>query len=104
MDAPLEGDRLAAMASFLSDVQLALLCSDGWSGIVIADKDGKDVPVEDPDLGSVALLLSDTAIRTKVAGRLYSSILEEVQEKKEFAVSPNGGAAADAEPAPTAGA
>jgi len=99
IDAPLDGDRLAALSTFLADVQLAVICSDGWEGVL---DDGGRIVVE-PDIGSVALLLADTGLREKVQERLYATILDIEQEKKDSGGSPVGAAAAASTPAPTAG-
>ena len=55
-------DRLVAASIRLSEIYLVMACQSGWEGIVT--EDGK--PLGAPEPASVALLLSDPAIRARV--------------------------------------
>lgn len=91
-------DRVAAVTALLGDVELACLCSDGWTGV--EDDDGAAVPAPEP--GAVAFLLADRALLARVRGVLYAALTEESAEKNVSAASPDGGAATDEGSAPTA--
>lgn|SRR5581483_4983063 len=92
--------RLNSVSRFLNDVELALICSQGWSGVF--DEDGKTIA--EPELGAVALLLADPLEMKKARDVLYAGLHAEQAEKNASAASPRGAAAAAAKPAPTAGA
>jgi hypothetical protein len=94
-----EVDRLVAVSALLGDVELACLCSDGWTGI--EDDDG--VVIAEPDPGSVAFLLADQVVLGRVRQVLYADVRAETHEKNGSAASPDGGAATVRGPAPTAG-
>src|SRR6478735_2660482 len=55
-------DCLVAASIRLSEIYLVMACQSGWDGIVT--EDGK--PLDAPEPASVALLLSDPAIRARV--------------------------------------
>ena len=83
-------DRLVAASIRLSEIYLVMACQSGWDGIVT--EDGK--PLEAPEPGSVALLLSDPAIRARVMAVVNSRIHVEQAEGNGLPASPNGGAGA----------
>jgi hypothetical protein len=81
-------DRLLAASIRLSEIYLVMACQSGWSGIVT--EDGQLLEVPEP--ASVALLLSDPAIRTRVMAVVNSRIHVEQAEGNVLPASPNGGA------------
>ena len=83
-------DRLVAASIRLSEIYLVMACQSGWDGIVT--EDGK--PLGPPEPASVALLLSDPAIRTRVMAVVNARIHVEQAEGNGLPASPNGGAGA----------
>jgi hypothetical protein len=83
-------DRLVAASIRLSEIYLVMACQSGWNGIIT--EDGKPLGVPEP--ASVALLLSDPAIRARVMGVVNSRIHVEQAEGNGLPASPNGGAGA----------
>jgi hypothetical protein len=81
-------DRLVAASIRLSEIYLVMVCQSGWDGIVT--EDGK--PLGAPEPASVALLLSDPAIRARVMAVVNSRIHVEQAEGNGLPASPNGGA------------
>lgn len=89
--------RNAAMLH-LSEINLALACSEGWEGV--CDADGVAIP--EPNPGAVALLLADPVEAATVRRAINAGLHAEHDEKNASAASPNGGAGAAAKPVPTA--
>jgi hypothetical protein len=83
-------DRLVAASIRLSEIYLVMACQSGWDGIVT--EDGK--PLDAPEPASVALLLSDPAIRARVMAVVNARIHLEQAEGNVLPASPNGGAGA----------
>lgn len=83
-------DRLVAASIRLSEIYLVMVCQSGWDGIVIEDGN----PLGAPEPASVALLLSDPAIRSRVMAVVNSRIHVEQAEGNGLPASPSGGAEA----------
>jgi hypothetical protein len=83
-------DRLVAASIRLSEIYLVMACQSGWSGIVT--EEGQLLEVPEP--ASVALLLSDPAIRTRVMAVVNARIHVEQAEGNGLPASPNGEAGA----------
>jgi hypothetical protein len=83
-------DRLVAASIRLSEIYLVMACQSGWEGIIT--EDGK--PLGAPEPASVALLLSDPAIRARVMEVVNARIHVEQAEGNGLPASPNGGAGA----------
>jgi hypothetical protein len=94
---PLDDPRRLAAMTLLAEVNLALACSQGWSGVYDAD----GAAIAEPDAGSVALLLSDPVEAAKVRRVLNAGLHAEHDEKNASAASPTGGAGVGTGPAPT---
>lgn len=93
-----DDSRRGAATMFLSEINLALACSAGWDGVHDADGNA----ISEPDLGSVALILSDPVIAFQVRKVVNAGLHAEQDEKNVSAASPNGGAGEAIEPAQTA--
>jgi hypothetical protein len=98
VDALKDRDRLLAASIRLSEIYLVMACQSGWSGIVTEDGQLLDVPQP----ASVALLLSDPAVRTRVMAVVNARIHVEQAEGNVWPASPNGEAGAP-DTAPPAG-
>lgn len=94
----IDDTRRTAAIMLLSEINLALACSEGWEGVFDAD----DVKIAEPNPGAVALLLSDPVEAEKVRRVINSGLHAEHHEKNASAALPNGGAAVVDKPATTA--
>jgi hypothetical protein len=76
IEEPATPEAISAATMFLTDVNLAVLCGDGWTDF--SDDDGNPVPVPTPEW--IALLLSDHQVRSRVQRVLYAGLHEVVDD------------------------
>lgn len=88
---------VTALSQRLILVELALLCSEGWTGML--DTKRRKLPL---DKGSVALALRDFAIAQAVSNAINASIYLEIADEKKSRASLTGGAETGEATAPTA--
>ena len=90
---------LIAASKRIALLKLAMQCCDSWSGI--GDEDSNPLPLDEQ---SMALLLRDPTIASKISRAIEAPVHAEIAEKKGSAASPNGAAVEAALTAPNAAA
>lgn len=83
----------AAAADRLVLLELLTICSEGWSGVELAD--GDNVTELPHDKTSIAMVLREPKFASLAAAAVYSPIHVEVADEKKSVASPIGGAATD---------
>jgi hypothetical protein len=89
---------IEAAAQRIVLLELALLCTESWDGVV----DDSDAPIPVPTKETLALLLRDNETAMRFNATIKSKVHEEIAEGNASAASPNGAAAAAFNSAPTA--
>lgn len=87
-----------AVVSRLITVELAVVCTERWSGLV--DEAGDDLPLS---RGALTLLMQDPKYSELICNAINSVVHQEYAEQKKSQASPSGGAAGDENTVATAG-